>query len=214
MPEQILDGPQGTSETQTALLCLPYIRCPCGNSNLLFPCLRCNPWVALHGGFLSFGAVSDKGFCTSSVWASMCCVLPLKECSNRIQHPLGLDSWFCHLVTAWTWQSHFTNPSLCFPLWSRITSPCPEWAEERSKWNNLESLACLNHFGFHKGPFYLFTYFWLCWVFVALRRAWATVCCGAQASHCSGFSCCGTKALGLLASVVAALSLGSYDAWV
>ena len=104
-----------------------------------------------------------------------CAVSCHSECSNCIQHPLGLDSWFCHLVTEWTWQSRFTNPNLCFPLWSRITSPCPEWAEERSKWNNLESLACLNHFGFHWGPFCLFTYFWLCWVFVALRRVWATV---------------------------------------
>ena len=42
--------------------------------------------------------------------------------------------------------------------------------------------------------YYLF-YFWLCWVFtvvfslslVAVRGA--ALCCGAQASHCSGFSC-------------------------
>ena len=46
--------------------------------------------------------------------------------------------------------------------------------------------------------FILFIYFWLCWVFVA---AWA--------SHCSGFSCCGARALGTRVSVVAASELSS-----
>ena len=40
----------------------------------------------------------------------------------------------------------------------------------------------------------LFIYLWLCWVFVAARglslvaASGATVCCGAWASHCGGFS--------------------------
>ena len=33
-------------------------------------------------------------------------------------------------------------------------------------------------------------------------RAGATLCCGAQASHCGGFFCCGARALGARASVV------------
>ena len=45
-------------------------------------------------------------------------------------------------------------------------------------------------------------YFWLCWVFVAVcrlslvaaSRAYSSF--GAQASHCSGFFCCGARALG------------------
>ena len=51
---------------------------------------------------------------------------------------------------------------------------------------------------------------WLCWVFVAVQaslqlwRAGATVCCNVQASHCSGFSCCGAWA-----SAVAARGLSS-----
>ena len=42
--------------------------------------------------------------------------------------------------------------------------------------------------------FYLFIYFWLCWVFAAARRlslvaaSGATVRCRAQAYHCGGFS--------------------------
>ena len=51
--------------------------------------------------------------------------------------------------------------------------------------------------------FYIFIYFWLRWVFVAVRRlliAWL---------HCGGFSCCGALALGAWASVVAAIRLQS-----
>ena len=36
----------------------------------------------------------------------------------------------------------------------------------------------------------------LCAGFLQLRRAGATLCCGARASHCGGFSCCGARALG------------------
>ena len=52
---------------------------------------------------------------------------------------------------------------------------------------------------------YLFTYFWLRWVFIAVRGfslvagAGATLCCSARASHCGGFSCCRARALGVQA---------------
>ena len=49
-----------------------------------------------------------------------------------------------------------------------------------------------------------FIYFWLCWVFVAVR-AFSSFgdqgllsSCGVQASHCGGFSCCQARALGIL----------------
>ena len=42
-----------------------------------------------------------------------------------------------------------------------------------------------------------------------LSPAGAALCCGAWASHCSGFSCCGTRAPGTRASVVAARGLSS-----
>ena len=57
---------------------------------------------------------------------------------------------------------------------------------------------------------YLFIYLCLCWVFTAARglslvaARGATLRCGAQASHCGGFSCCGAWALGAQASVVVA----------
>ena len=42
--------------------------------------------------------------------------------------------------------------------------------------------------------------------------AWAFPGCGARASHCSGFSCCGAWDLGMQASVVAACRLSSCGA--
>ena len=43
---------------------------------------------------------------------------------------------------------------------------------------------------------------------VVARGGWATLRCGAWASHCSGFSC-GARALGARTSVVVALGLSS-----
>ena len=49
----------------------------------------------------------------------------------------------------------------------------------------------------------------LCAGFLQLWRAGATLRCGAWASHCGGFSCCGARALGTRASVVVARGLQS-----
>ena len=45
--------------------------------------------------------------------------------------------------------------------------------------------------------------------FLQLWRARATLHCGARASHCSGFSCCGARALGAWVSVIVAHRLSS-----
>ena len=45
--------------------------------------------------------------------------------------------------------------------------------------------------------------------FLYLRRAGATLRCGARASHCGGFSCCGARALSVRPSVVVARGLQS-----
>ena len=42
-----------------------------------------------------------------------------------------------------------------------------------------------------------------------MQRAGATLHCNMQASHCSGFSCCGARVLGTQASVVVACGLQS-----
>ena len=66
---------------------------------------------------------------------------------------------------------------------------------------------------------FLFIYFWLHWVFVAVcglplveARAGTTLHFDARASHCGGFSCCGAWALGTQASVVVAYGLSSCGA--
>ena len=55
--------------------------------------------------------------------------------------------------------------------------------------------------------FILFIYFWLCWVFVAVRGLSLVAASGA--SHCGGFSCCQSWALGAQASVAVACGLSS-----
>ena len=67
--------------------------------------------------------------------------------------------------------------------------------------------------------FYIFGFIYLLFIFgrvgalllhvgfLQLRGAGATLGRGARASHCSGFSCCGARALGAWASVVAARGL-------
>ena len=63
---------------------------------------------------------------------------------------------------------------------------------------------------------YLF-YLWLCCVFFAARRLSLVVESGVYsllwyvASYCSGFSCCGARALGTQASVVVARGLRSEE---
>ena len=49
--------------------------------------------------------------------------------------------------------------------------------------------------------------------FLQLQQAGATLRCGSQASHCSGFSCCRAQALGMWASVVVPHGLSSCGSW-
>ena len=75
------------------------------------------------------------------------------------------------------------------------------------------------YIGIFFNVFILFIYFWLCWVlllcagFLQLQRAGATLRCGVRASHCGGFSCRGTRALGAWASVVVAHGLSCSAAY-
>ena len=77
--------------------------------------------------------------------------------------------------------------------------------------------AILSFFFFYIIPLLLFIYLvsllvsfgcvgssLLCAGFLQLQRAGATLCCGAWAPHCSGFSCCRAWSLGTRASVVVA----------
>ena len=50
------------------------------------------------------------------------------------------------------------------------------------------------------------------WAFSSCGKQ-GLLCCGAWASHFSGFSCCGARALGVQASVVVAHRLSSCASW-
>ena len=72
------------------------------------------------------------------------------------------------------------------------------------------------NFTWHVFFFFLFFFFFLsllglgcCAGFLWLQPVGATLHCGARASHCGGFSCCGAQALGTWASVVEARGLSS-----
>ena len=63
-----------------------------------------------------------------------------------------------------------------------------------------------------------FFFFWLCWVFLALRGFSLVAVSGdysqgAGAPHCDGFSCCRARALGTWASVITVLELSSCGSW-
>ena len=63
---------------------------------------------------------------------------------------------------------------------------------------------------------YLFIYFqfWLHRVFIAARRlSLVAASRGYSSLRCAGFSCCGARALGVQASVVAACGLSSCGSW-
>ena len=77
-------------------------------------------------------------------------------------------------------------------------------AEERSRQPSIAS------FQNQRITSYLFFFINL---FVYLFLAALGLCCGVRASHCGGFSCCGARALGAWASVVAARGLSSCGAW-
>ena len=53
----------------------------------------------------------------------------------------------------------------------------------------------------------------LCVGFLSLQWMGAAFCCGVQAAHCSDLSCCGARALGTQASVVAAHGLSNCGTW-
>ena len=61
---------------------------------------------------------------------------------------------------------------------------CSYWSSVYLLWRNVYLGRSSAHF--LKG-FYLFVYFWLFWVFVAVQLFSS---CGTWDSHCSGFSCC------------------------
>ena len=82
----------------------------------------------------------------------------------------------------------------------------------------IKNYICIHRYNKHNYTFFK-TYLFCLFIFVCIRssllrvgflylqRAGATLHCGARASHCGGFSCCGAWALGARVSVVVARRL-------
>ena len=88
--------------------------------------------------------------------------------------------------------------------------------KERNWWlshpKKIAAEILLVFFFFNKFIYLFLAVLGLCRCMRALsswQRVGATLHCGARASHCGGFSCCGAWALGVWASVVAAHRLSS-----
>ena len=62
------------------------------------------------------------------------------------------------------------------------------------------------------GPFFLFIYFWLHWIFIAVCGL-SLVAVSWSSLHCGAFPCCGSGAVGAWASAVAALRFSSCGTW-
>ena len=111
--------------------------------------------------------------------------------------------------------------SSCFYLFLFLAAPCGMW-DLSSLMRDPTQAPCIGR----TESFFLMCYFIYLflddWVFVAARGlslvavsggySWlwctgATLGCGARASHCSGFSCCGARALGTRALVLVARGL-------
>ena len=132
-------------------------------------------------------------FSTSSPTLVVCCLFDNNHCWQVWG---GISLWF--------W---FT-----FPWWLMMLSTfsCSCWPSVYLLWKmSLQILCPLFFFSFFD-KFILFYLFIFGCVgssllhagFLYLQQAGATLHCGAQASHCSGFSCCEALALGMRASVV------------
>ena len=85
--------------------------------------------------------------------------------------------------------------------------------QKPKSYHKVGMLAFSQNFAVFFFLIHLFIYFWLHWVFgtahglslLVESRGYSS--CGAWASHCGGFSCCGAQALGARASVIVAHGL-------
>ena len=143
-------------------------------------------------------------------------LLDCQICWHLIVHSIPLQIFCISVVSIMSFLCHFL-----FYLGSLFSS---QWA-----WTEIFHFVypfkepTLDSFFFKTMVFmYACTYVFLfgctgsslpCAGFLWLWQARATLCCGAWASDCWGFSCCRAQALGTQASVAAACGLSSCGAW-
>ena len=176
-----------------------------------------DPWIepsspALAGGFFT-------------IWASWG-VLSSELSGSQLSHETSNSPGDMSMGTT-VMGSSYANKTMSSPVtWCLFwpgTLTCHNWktdfghVEANSK---SQLLSCCRvklqlHLGLLSFFFLMSFYFWLCWVFHALRRlslllgqVGATLCCGAWASHC-----CGAQAVIAGASVVATLRFSGCGSW-
>ena len=115
---------------------------------------------------------------------------------------------------------------LCLSLWDDVLTPHTSpgsWCFSGASCSHLCGLVCSHAVRLLRPRLclccffifkFLLIYLWLCWVSVAAPRISLVAVSGAQASHCSGSSCCRTRALGTRVSAVATCRLRGCVAWV
>ena len=115
---------------------------------------------------------------------------------------------------------------LCLSLWDDVLTPHTSpgsWCFSGASCSHLCGLVCSHAVRLLRPRLclccffifkFLLIYLWLCWVSVAASRISLVAVSGAQASHCSGSSCCRARALGTRVSAVATCRLRGCVAWV
>ena len=123
----------------------------------------------------------------------------------------------------------FQNPSFFYCTWlSVLQDYIPLFTTQKLKWTKGQGLMKLLSKQHHK-KHYSFLFVCLNIIYLFILAALGLHCCmqafcicseqgailrcGAWASRCGGFSCCGAQVLGMRASVVVALRLSSCGSW-
>ena len=133
-------------------------------------------------------------------WTVQCVNHTSKKPFKTFSKCLGTSKWYKELKQkngAWTTQAPTKEGLLIISY-----SCCCYQTVISFKISLQPGFLCEAWFG---GNFFLFFFFFSVLGLRCCRRTFS--CCGAWASHCSGFSCCGARALGVRASVVLARGL-------
>ena len=131
----------------------------------------------------------------------------------------GSEAWSPNHWTAREFLLYTFLTSTATTPWATLHRPWPGWTPLTSEVDSPSTLVSFSLHSSQQTNGFFFLKFFLIFGcvgssllragFLYLRRAGATVHCGARASHRCGFSCCGARVLGARASAVVARGLSS-----
>ena len=108
-----------------------------------------------------------------------------------MRHKAWLNFIALHLATIWPWIHPITTVNKS-PRWAQWEDHPPEQGEPAWNWNRATQIGTWTHGLFFLewcSDFYLFIYFWLCWVFVSVRGLSPVAASdGHSSSRCVGLS--------------------------